>query len=131
MKNYKTVVLGATTKSERYAYKACQKLQENDIEVVPIGIRKGKCAGILIQNVAKDSPAYYMGLKGGYINGTIVDRPIVLGGDIVLSIDGHKFDSEENILKAVDYLNSIKSGTTYVFKVMRFGKIIDVSWVAK
>ena len=88
-------------------------------------------AGILIQNVAKDSPAYYMGLKGGYINGTIVDRPIVLGGDIVLSIDGHKFDSEENILKAVDYLNSIKSGTTYVFKVMRFGKIIDVSWVAK
>ncbi len=86
---------------------------------------------ILIQNVAKDSPGYYMGLKGGFVKATIEDHDIILGGDIVLSIDGHPFDTEENILKAIDYLNAIKKGTSYTFKVIRHGQIIDVSWIAK
>lgn len=50
MKNYKTVVLGATTDPSRYAYSASEKLQEHRIEVIPVGIRKGECAGIAIQN---------------------------------------------------------------------------------
>ncbi len=50
MKNLKTVVLGASTKAERYAYRATQKLQEHNIEVIPIGIRKGLCAGLPIVN---------------------------------------------------------------------------------
>jgi serine protease Do len=86
---------------------------------------------VLIQNVAKDSPAYYMGLKGGFIKAIIADREVILGGDIVLSIDGHNFDNEENALIAVDYLNAIKPGQEYTFKVLRFGKIIDVKWIAK
>ena len=87
--------------------------------------------GVLIQNVAKNSPAYFMGLKGGYFKAVISDNPIVLGGDIVLSIDGHKFDTEENVLDALDYLNSRKAGAKYTFKVLRHGQIVDVSWIAK
>ena len=86
---------------------------------------------VLIQNVAKDSPAYYMGLKGGFIKAIIVNHEVILGGDVVLSIDGHSFDNEENALLAVDYLNAIKPGQEYTFKVLRFGKIIDVKWIAK
>lgn len=86
---------------------------------------------ILIQNVAKDSPGYFMGLKGGFVKATIENHEIVLGGDIILSIDGHSFDSEENILKAVDYLNGVKKGASYTFKVIRNGQIVDVSWIAK
>jgi len=86
---------------------------------------------ILIQNVAKDSPSYFMGLKGGFVKATIEDHEIILGGDIILSIDGHSFDTEENILKAVDYLNAVKKGESYTFKVIRNGQIVDVSWIAK
>ena len=86
---------------------------------------------ILIQNVAKDSPGYYMGLKGGFVKATIEEHEIILGGDIILSIDGHSFDTEENVLKAVDYLNSVKKGESYTFKVIRNGQIVDVSWIAK
>jgi len=85
---------------------------------------------VLIQNVAKDSPGYFMGLKGGFVKANIGGREVVLGGDIVLSIDGHKFNNEENALQALDYLNSIKSGQKYSFKVLRFGKIIDITWIA-
>jgi len=50
MKNYKTVVLGATTNPVRYAFRATASLREANIEVLPIGIRKGECAGIPIIN---------------------------------------------------------------------------------
>lgn len=50
MKNLKTVVLGATPNASRYAYRATQALQDNGIEVIPVGIRKGQCAGIDIVN---------------------------------------------------------------------------------
>jgi predicted CoA-binding protein len=50
MKNYKTVVLGATTNPARYAYRAVESLSNNNIEVVPVGIRKGESAGITILN---------------------------------------------------------------------------------
>jgi len=86
---------------------------------------------VLIQNVAKNSPGYFMGLKGGFYRATIEDQPVILGGDIVLSIDGHKFDNDENIMEALDYLNSRTKGTKYTFKVLRHGEIIDVSWIAK
>lgn len=50
MTNYKTVVLGATTNPVRYAYLATKALLGANITVVPVGIRKGLCAGIRIQN---------------------------------------------------------------------------------
>ncbi|MCK5856782.1 MAG: trypsin-like peptidase domain-containing protein [Bacteroidales bacterium] len=87
--------------------------------------------GVLIQNVAKDSPAYFMGLKGGFIKAVVAEREIVIGGDVILEIDGRKFNNEKNAIAALDYLNAIKPGQKYVFKVLRFGKIIDVTWVAK
>ncbi len=51
MSNYKTIVLGATTNPQRYAYRAVNQLLSNKIEVVPLGIRKGQTAGeLLIEN---------------------------------------------------------------------------------
>lgn len=51
MSAYKTVVLGATTNPQRYAYRAVNHLLSKNIEVVPVGIRKGLTAGELpIQN---------------------------------------------------------------------------------
>ncbi len=47
MNEFKTIVLGATTNPERYAYRAVNQLLGNAIEVVPVGIRKGLTGGEL------------------------------------------------------------------------------------
>ena len=44
----KTLVLGASPDPFRYAYLAVQRLVKSEIEVVPIGIRKGEIEGIEI-----------------------------------------------------------------------------------
>jgi uncharacterized protein len=52
MKNKKTLVLGATTKSDRYAYKAINMLVEKGHSVLAIGQNGGEVAGIKIQTKA-------------------------------------------------------------------------------
>jgi uncharacterized protein len=46
----KTIVLGATTNPERYAYKATVQLKRAGHEVIPVGIKKGDIEGTTIQN---------------------------------------------------------------------------------
>jgi hypothetical protein len=48
MKNKKTLVLGATTNPERYAYKAIEKLTEKGHAVLAIGQKTGEVAGVKI-----------------------------------------------------------------------------------
>jgi len=52
MKNKKTVVIGASTKPEKYAYLAIMKLVENGHSVLAIGQNSGEVAGIKIQTKA-------------------------------------------------------------------------------
>ena len=49
MKNKKTLVLGATTKPEKYAYLAINKLVEKGHSVIAIGQNAGEVAGINIR----------------------------------------------------------------------------------
>ena len=52
MKNKKTLVLGATTKPERYAFKAVTMLVDHGHSVLAIGQNAGEVAGIKIQTKA-------------------------------------------------------------------------------
>jgi uncharacterized protein len=52
MKNKKTLVLGATTKPERYAYKAMNMLTQKGHTVLAIGQNAGEVAGVKIQTKA-------------------------------------------------------------------------------
>ncbi len=52
MKNKKTVVLGATTKPDRYAFKAINMLVEKGNSVLAIGQNAGEVAGVKIQTKA-------------------------------------------------------------------------------
>lgn len=49
MKTKKTLVLGATTRPDRYAFLAINKLVESGHPVVGIGIQEGEVAGVKIQ----------------------------------------------------------------------------------
>jgi len=50
----RTLIIGATNNSERYAYKAAHKLTEAGHEIVPFGIKKGEVAGVEIINTWED-----------------------------------------------------------------------------
>lgn len=52
MKNKKTLVLGATTKPERYAYKAINMLVQKGHTVLAIGQNAGEVAGVKIHTKA-------------------------------------------------------------------------------
>jgi predicted CoA-binding protein len=45
MQDKKTVILGASTNPERYAYLAAEMLAERKIPFVPVGIKKGEVFG--------------------------------------------------------------------------------------
>ena len=48
MVKFKTLVIGASINPERYAYKAIQLLVKHEIEVVPMGVKPGFVANLLI-----------------------------------------------------------------------------------
>ena len=52
MKNKKTLVLGATTKPDRYAYRAINMLVQKGHTVLAIGQNTGEVAGVKIQTKA-------------------------------------------------------------------------------
>ena len=41
----KTVIIGATENKSRYAYLAAESLNENGVEFIPVGIKKGNVLG--------------------------------------------------------------------------------------
>ncbi len=45
--------------------------------------------GVLIQSVAKGSPAYKAGLRAGDIKAVVNGRELFLGGDLIVSIENH------------------------------------------
>ncbi len=52
----KTLIIGATTNVERYAYKAAQMLTSHGHKIVPVGIRAGEVFGIDIINTKDIQP---------------------------------------------------------------------------
>lgn len=52
-KSKKTVILGASPNSSRYAYAAARMLKGNEIPFVPVGIKKGQVLGEEIQDLRK------------------------------------------------------------------------------
>jgi S1-C subfamily serine protease len=47
-----------------------------------------KTSGFLVKTVAQGSPGEAMGIKGGRKTATIGGQPLVVGGDIILTVEG-------------------------------------------
>jgi serine protease Do len=69
-------------------------------------------AGFLVKTVAEGSTAWNMGL---------------MGGDIILSVDGIPVTSEDNIEKIRTRLASAPLGTPFKMNVLRAGKVIELT----
>ncbi len=83
---------------------------------------------LMVQSVAENSPAYFMGLKGGYIKMSIGDNEFLAGGDIILQFEDIPLNSAENLAKFSEFLNKHESGQFYKVKVFRSGEIKTLRW---
>jgi S1-C subfamily serine protease len=82
--------------------------------------------GMLVQRVARNSPAALMGLRGGTMKATLGGENVVLGGDIVLTVQGIPF-SIKNYEKIRDVVSRLETGDLIKVKILRAGELLDLN----
>jgi S1-C subfamily serine protease len=85
--------------------------------------------GFLVKSVAKGSPGDEAGLVGGTKVFTVGGEQFVLGGDIILSIEGVPADSAANMMKIRDHLATLKPGAPITATILRKGRVLDLTGV--
>lgn len=84
--------------------------------------------GYLVKTVAKGSPAEDVGIRGGTRVAVIDGQQLVLGGDILLTVDGIQMGSVANMAKIRDRLAGLKPGTPITGTILRAGKVLEFTF---
>jgi S1-C subfamily serine protease len=79
--------------------------------------------GVLIQRVLPNGAAERAGLKGGSQKAYLGFTPIVLGGDLIVAIDGQEVTSKQDLSNA---LNEHHAGDTVTVTVLRGQRRLNV-----
>ena len=82
--------------------------------------------GLLIQRVVLLSPLGLLGLRGGEIEATIGDQKVILGGDIVLAVNGIQLRSDDDTLNRLAQVMDANMSSKIVVTVLRNGKVIEL-----
>jgi S1-C subfamily serine protease len=84
-------------------------------------------AGLLIQRVADDSPGHELGLKPGMIPVRIGNDQLLLGGDIVLEVQGIAISTDyAKTCQIRDKMVGPNHGNRIDMKVLRGGEVVDL-----
>jgi S1-C subfamily serine protease len=78
---------------------------------------------ILVQQVVPNSPAARAGLRPSTVAATLNDEPFKLGGDVILSIGGHKTSDPEFLQKVKHDLATLNGNERVEVMVLRDGKV--------
>ncbi|MEM6358649.1 MAG: trypsin-like peptidase domain-containing protein [Bacteroidota bacterium] len=82
-------------------------------------------AGLLVQKVVFLSSFGTLGLQGGNLEAIIGEEKFIVGGDIILSINGIRFDtSDETLIKIARNAENLKPADPFEIEVLRAGKVI-------
>src|SRR5499425_1330274 len=81
---------------------------------------------LLVEEVAKGSPAEAIGLVPSRAVARLDGRDIPLGGDIVLASMGITLESEESFHKVRERQAQLRSGDELTYRVFRAGKVIEL-----
>lgn len=85
-------------------------------------------AGLLVQRIAKGSPAELLGLRAGNARATFNDREILVGGDIILTVAGYEISGDgADFDKIHARLSALRPGGKLIVKALRGGKVIELS----
>ena len=80
--------------------------------------------GVLVMTVVKNSPADKAGLRGSSQSITVNDAEFLIGGDVVLSMDGNDVRKIDDVLMHLQREKSV--GDKLTLGVLRDGQMIDV-----
>ena len=83
--------------------------------------------GFLIKQVVKDSIGDRLGLKGGDRIGIVEGQQIVVGGDILLSVQGITMASADDRATVFKTLETLQPGQNLRVTVFRGGKIVELA----
>ena len=83
-------------------------------------------SGYLVKSVARGSAGDAVGLIGGAVLATIMGEQLVVGGDIILKVQGMPVGEASNHRRVRDILESVPSGGDFTITVLRLGKIIEL-----
>lgn len=87
--------------------------------------------GMLIQHVIPGTLADKLGFKGGNMSVVLGRTPVLLGGDIVLEINGRAIVDLESAVRIKQELSSYEVGDKITFKYLRNGQIKKTFWVVE
>jgi len=80
--------------------------------------------GVLVQRVAHPSPASKLGLRGGQIIATIDEQSLIIGGDIVLSVQGIAISDDKSLRRISDEIHNMGENKQVKLVIMRGGKLM-------
>jgi S1-C subfamily serine protease len=84
--------------------------------------------GVLVQRIAKGSPAAKIGLKPGDRKAMIGSEEFLVGGDVILEIHGVSLADSDSHARVRDLLDSLAPGTPIRLIVLRGGRRIELEW---
>ena len=84
--------------------------------------------GVLVQQVAANSPAAQLGLRPGTIPATVEGRSLLLGGDVILSVLGVPI-GQESYEKRRERIRQVPPGSPVTVTVIREGQVVTLSRV--
>jgi serine protease Do len=86
-----------------------------------------QAGGFLVKQVVKDSVAGRLGLRGGDRIGIVEGQQLVVGGDVLLAVQGMPVASNDDMVKVLKMLETLKSGETLRVTVLRDQKPVELS----
>jgi S1-C subfamily serine protease len=110
-------------------FQAGRKRPKLGVSVVPISgdyaeaLRLPTQGGLLVQEVDPDSAAAHAGLRGGRQEVQIGNAELLVGGDLIMSIDGKPVDHDDAISRA---LATKRTGDTLELTIFRGGKTMNI-----
>jgi len=84
-------------------------------------------AGLLVQRIASQSPASRLRLQGGTVGAAVGEEKFVIGGDIILSMQGISLAEAHGYEKARKELSRLVDGDTFRLRILRAGQQMDLA----
>lgn len=82
--------------------------------------------GFLVKTVAKGSPAAEAGIRGGNRTAVIDGQTLVVGGDVLLAVEGIPAGNLADYNRMREHLQKLPVGATITVTVLRAGRVLNL-----
>jgi S1-C subfamily serine protease len=84
-------------------------------------------SGIIVEKVVPGSPASVLGLQPGTVPATIGGESLILGGDVILNVQGIEIGPAESHQRIRSALSKLEAGAKITVTVLRGGEVVTLS----